>query len=83
MRKASAVAGGKRYPATTPAAGRLGQRGNAMRRSMLMSGFALLAALLQAVAAAPQPNVLLICVDDLKPLLGCYGDPQVKSPNID
>ena len=21
------------------------------------------------------PNVLLICVDDLKPILGCYGDP--------
>ena len=20
-------------------------------------------------------NLLLICVDDLKPLLGCYGDP--------
>jgi iduronate 2-sulfatase len=28
-------------------------------------------------------NVLLICVDDLKPLLGCYGDPLAKTPNID
>ncbi len=39
----------------------------------------------QATAAAPvvRPNVLLICVDDLKPLLGCYGVPTVKSPNID
>jgi iduronate 2-sulfatase len=37
-----------------------------------------------AVAAnAQRPNVLLICVDDLKPLLGCYGDTLVKSPNID
>ena len=32
---------------------------------------------------AARPNVLLICVDDLKPLLGCYGNPQVKTPAID
>ena len=34
-------------------------------------------------AADSKPNVLLICVDDLKPLLGCYGDKMVKSPNLD
>ena len=33
--------------------------------------------------AAEKPNVLLICVDDLKPALGCYGDPFAKSPNVD
>ncbi len=33
--------------------------------------------------AADRPNVLLIMVDDLKPTLGCYGDPVAKTPCID
>ncbi len=36
-----------------------------------------------SVLQAARPNVLLICVDDLKPVLGCYGDKAAKSPNID
>lgn len=36
-----------------------------------------------ALRAAEKPNVLLVCVDDLKPQLGCYGSPIIKSPNID
>lgn len=30
-----------------------------------------------------RPNVLMILVDDLKPALGCYGDPAAKTPNLD
>ena len=36
-----------------------------------------------ARAAASRLNVLFITVDDLRPQLGCYGDPVVKTPHID
>lgn len=44
---------------------------------------------LAVVSAGPlladesRPNVLLICVDDLRPELGCYGVDYISSPNID
>jgi arylsulfatase A-like enzyme/alpha-L-arabinofuranosidase len=31
----------------------------------------------------PRYNVLFIAVDDLKPVLNCYGESQIVSPNID
>lgn len=41
--------------------------------------------LLSTLAARPEsrPNVLLLCVDDLRPELNCFGKPYIKSPNID
>ncbi|MBL8865628.1 MAG: sulfatase [Planctomycetia bacterium] len=46
---------------------------------------ALLAILLLALplSAAEKTNVLFIAVDDLRPALGCLGDPAAKTPNID
>ena len=34
-------------------------------------------------SASRRPNILLICVDDLKPTIGCYGDPLARTPNVD
>ena len=36
-----------------------------------------------APAAAPRLNVLYVVSDDLNDNLGCYGNPVVKSPNLD
>jgi arylsulfatase A-like enzyme len=36
-----------------------------------------------AAADASRPNVLFLISDDLNHLLGCYGDPLARTPNID
>ncbi|MFN8241825.1 MAG: sulfatase-like hydrolase/transferase, partial [Bacteroidales bacterium] len=53
-------------------------------RGILLSGMAALPSLVQAAEPGKKPmNVLFIVVDDLKPMLGCYGNTQIKTPNID
>jgi iduronate 2-sulfatase len=50
-----------------------------------MRPLCLFLAITSLVAAADEkrPNVLLICVDDLKPVLRCYGDQTAITPNLD
>jgi len=49
------------------------------RREWLLGGLTASAAFGQT----SRRNVLLIAVDDLNNRIGCYGDPVVKTPNID
>ena len=56
-----------------------------------MNNLRTIATILAAVSAYPamaadqnqKPNVLFIAVDDLRPEMGCYGNPVVKTPNLD
>ncbi len=50
------------------------------RTVLLVAGLALTGITARAL---DRPNVLLLCVDDLKPTLGCYGDKLAKTPNLD
>lgn len=54
---------------------------------MILIGVVLTAAELSAMAelkaADVRRNVLFIIADDLNTLLGCYGDPLARTPNID
>jgi len=58
------------------------------RRFLGTAGAGLVSLALPAVLQAQEklsrkPNVLFIAVDDLRPQLGCYGQSQTISPNID
>jgi len=49
-----------------------------------MAGMRFLLSLLLVTAAYSQkPNILLICIDDLRPELNCYGADYIQSPHID
>lgn len=49
----------------------------------ILSLFSLPAVSQKKIVRPDKPNVLFIAVDDLRPELGCYGEAQIKSPNID
>ncbi|MBX6312299.1 MAG: sulfatase [Isosphaeraceae bacterium] len=57
-----------------------------LRRLTLLLAVAAVAASTRSMIAAEPPrklNVLFLMSDDLRPELGCYGNPHVRTPNID
>lgn len=55
-------------------------------RRNFLSGAATVLAALPLMGKLPngrKPNILFLPVDDLKPLLGCYGEMRIQTPNID
>jgi arylsulfatase A-like enzyme len=48
-----------------------------------MDGLALYVLNCRAETVEESPNILFIIVDDLRPELGCYGNTEIKTPNID
>ena len=53
------------------------------RRGLLQHTLGAAGLVLKQAPAQQKRNVLFIVVDDLRPELGCYGNPVVKTPNID
>lgn len=51
--------------------------------ALLLSAFSSSDYSVQREEQQEKPNILFIAVDDLKPILGCYGAPLIKTPNID
>ena len=54
-----------------------------MRLRNIISVLSVGALTLAGQAIAEKPNILFIAIDDMKPLMGCYGDPIAKTPHID
>jgi N-sulfoglucosamine sulfohydrolase len=53
-----------------------------MTRRRLMAGMGACAGLLSG-AGTRRPNILLITADDLGPMLSCYGETRIQTPNLD
>ena len=53
-----------------------------LKRLVLCLAIFCLTPLSEPAVGAEHKNVLLICIDDLRPVLGCYGG-AAKTPNID
>ena len=56
---------------------------NTRRALLKAAALAGLVCLSSTLVAADRPNVLLICVDDLKPTIGCFGDSHARTPHMD
>ncbi|QDV37515.1 sulfatase-like hydrolase/transferase [Tautonia plasticadhaerens] len=55
-----------------------------MNSIRLVSPFsAILALAVSPAAAADRPNILWVTSEDNSPLIGCYGDPLARTPNLD
>ena len=65
----------------------LGRPAFGIQRTILSMRYLLLTCTLlfctHSLSGADKPNVLLICVDDLRPELNCFGVSYIHSPNID
>ena len=52
--------------------------------NLALAGLVSVSCFAQTEKKAPEkPNILFIAIDDLKPVLRCYGDSIIKTPNID
>lgn len=51
-------------------------------KQYLIAVFILLSVCL-TIQAQDRPNILFVAYDDLRPLIGAYGEPEPKTPNLD
>ena len=54
-----------------------------LRIILLIAVMGCMASIVVPNAAAERPNVLFVIVDDLRPELGCYGNPEIRTPHFD